>query len=139
MPRFYSPEWVEAFNEAVAGVGVETAQSPDPGTAATYRVAQVVRNRPDGAGGEEACVILEVSDGRLRLELPREPAWEADVTVVMDYADAVALSRGELDPSDALAGGRIRVRGNLSVLVAGQRLLAAAADRLGGLRAVTTY
>ena len=41
------------------------------------------------------------------------------------------MARGELDPADALAAGRIRVRGDLAALVAGQDVLAAAATRLG--------
>ena len=41
------------------------------------------------------------------------------------------MARGELDPADALAAGRVRVRGDLAALVAGQDVLAAAAARLG--------
>ena len=52
-------------------------------------------------------------------------------TIVLGYADALAMARGELDPADALAAGRVRVRGDLAALVAGQDVLAAAAARLG--------
>ena len=55
------------------------------------------------------------------------------------YADAADLSRGTLSPAEALAAGRVRVRGDLSVLVAAQQALAAAADLLGPLQAATTY
>jgi putative sterol carrier protein len=41
------------------------------------------------------------------------------------------MARGQLDPADALAAGRVRVRGDLAALVAGQALLAAAAEQLG--------
>ena len=41
------------------------------------------------------------------------------------------MARGELDPADALAAGRVRVRGDLAALVAGQDVLAAASARLG--------
>jgi putative sterol carrier protein len=50
---------------------------------------------------------------------------------VLHYNDAVAIARGELDPADALSAGRVRVRGELAVLVAGQSVFAAAAAQLG--------
>ena len=50
---------------------------------------------------------------------------------MLGYEDALALALGRLDPADALAAGRVRVRGDLAALVAGQEVLAAAASRLG--------
>ena len=51
----------------------------------------------------------------------------------------MALSRGELTPAEALNAGRIRVRGDLSVLVAGQAMVDAARAGGGGLVPATTY
>jgi hypothetical protein len=42
------------------------------------------------------------------------------------------MARGDLDPARALSTGRVRVRGELAVLVAGQAVLNAAAAALGG-------
>ncbi|MHB8218928.1 MAG: SCP2 sterol-binding domain-containing protein [Acidimicrobiales bacterium] len=140
MPVLYSSDWVAAFNAAVADMdaaAVDTGASlaADRGS---FRVDQVLR----GAPGGELRVTLEVVDGRLRLNVgePDGPAADdpPDVTVTMDYADAAAMSRGQLDPADALGAGRIRVRGDLAVLVASQALLAAASERLGPLQAETT-
>ena len=50
---------------------------------------------------------------------------------MLGYPEAVAMARGELDPADALAAGRVRVRGDLAALVAGQDVLATATARLG--------
>jgi putative sterol carrier protein len=55
----------------------------------------------------------------------------ATATIALGYADALALALGRLDPADALAAGRVRVRGDLAALVAGQEVLAAAAGLLG--------
>ena len=142
MPRFYSPEWVEAFNKAVAGLaGTEGA-----GTAGRdFRLAQIVRNAPPevaGTGSGALRIVLEVEGARMVLRrgsAEDEEADPADVTVLVDYDDAVALSTGALDPPGALGAGRIRVRGDLSVLVSGQALLSAVAPRLAELRAATTY
>jgi putative sterol carrier protein len=67
-----------------------------------------------------------------------EPAAPPDVTVSVQFDDALALARGELDPARLLAAGRVRVRGDLSALVRGQELLARATTRLGSLSAETS-
>lgn len=138
MPRFYSEEWVTAFNQAVAGLDVE----PEPpgvslvADGGSFRVAQLVHGGPDG----ELVVALEVASGRLRMELaPTTDDVRADVVVSLDYADAAAMARGQLEPASAVAEGRVRVRGDLAVLVAGQALLGRAAGLLAGLQAATTY
>lgn len=156
MPRFYSPEWIAAFNEAVADLapGQGPATLDAPGEAGTpggtvggrsrFRVAQVVSGAPEGA----VCVVLDVAGDRMRLErLEEDDATagngsaepKADVTVMLSYEDAAALSRGEIDAAVLVTSGRLKVRGNLSLLVAGQALLAAAAERLAPLSASTTY
>ncbi len=143
--RLYSEEWIAAFNEAVAEL------EPDPDV--SFRLLQIVHGGPEGT----VRVTLVAREGRVTLareparelardgasgdepardgtsgdELAREPA--PDATISLQFDDAVALARGELDPSGLLAAGRVRVRGNLSVLVRGQSLLAAAALRLGPL------
>ena len=63
----------------------------------------------------------------------------SDVVISLSYEDAAALSRGELDPTEALGAGRVHVRGDLSVLVAGQGILASAAGRMAELQANTSY
>lgn len=140
MYRFYSPEWVNAFNDAVAGLdvgAVDTGASlvADGGR---FRVAQVVRGGPDG----ELVVTMAVDEGRLTLALAAPgagSAMEPDVTIVLDYEDAAAMSRGELDPADAIRDGRVRVRGDLAVLVAAQSLLVAAAGLLEAIHEETSY
>jgi len=162
VPRFLSSDWVEAFNDALRDADLISAEVPSSMIAAggRYRIAQVVLDPPPGLapdpppGSEGASpegdgtgarirTVLVVDGGRVHLAL--DPALggdggaEADVTVMLSYTDAADLSRGELDPIGVLGTGRIRIRGDLSVLVAGQSLLAAAAARLAALHAVTTY
>lgn len=135
--QFYSPEWIAAFNDAVAGLDaadVDTGASLKADTG-SFRVLQVVRR----AGGEaDVPVMLVVDGGAIRLE-PGSGPPEPDVIVSIGWDDAVALSRGELDSAAALGTGRIRVRGDLAVLVAAQAVLVAAAGRLDALREATTY
>jgi len=123
----------------------------------TFRVAQVVTGGPDGlaapgaaasadsassaastsaaatadSNGSTVRTVLTVDGGRLTLVEDPTGAIASNVTVVLTYDDALAIARGSLQPADALAAGRVRVRGELSVLVAGQAVLNAAALALG--------
>ncbi|HWE70254.1 MAG TPA: SCP2 sterol-binding domain-containing protein [Acidimicrobiales bacterium] len=140
MPQFLSPEWVAAFDAALAGVKVP-GPGEDAGLAALdgdFTVLQEVHGGPTG----DLTVALTVSDGSLHLSLPvGEPsgAEAADVAISLSYEDAVALSKGELVAAQALTEGRVRVRGDLSVLVASQQMLASAQPYVQALAADTTY
>ena len=143
MPRFLTPDWVGGFNAALEGV-VLPAPGPGAGLAAAdgrFTVAQEVRGTPDG----DVRLLLRTGGGSLALEVgPLEGGGVergelADVTIALGYEDAAALATGELSPAEALNAGRIRVRGDLSVLAAGQELLVAARHYTRALDADTTY
>ena len=83
-------------------------------------------------GWNTRCAWSTVADGRARLQLDPEGRVAGTATIVLGHADAWFMAAsGELDPADALAAGRVRVRGDLAALVAGQDVLAAAAAQLG--------
>ncbi len=138
MPRYLTPEWVESFDaalgaldlsDAVAAAGAGSLAAAD----GTFSVVQVVTGVPDDvrAEGGDVHLVLTVADGRARLALDPSGTTGGTATIVLGYAEALAMARGELDPADALAAGRVRVRGDLAALVAGQDVLAEAAARLG--------
>src|ERR1017187_10211886 len=138
MPPYLSPAWVQAFNTALAGLDLTDAIAEAGAgslTAAqgTFSVAQVVTDAPamPGASGGIVRTVLTVDDGRIMLTADPGEALSTNVTIVVAYVDALAIARGELDPADALAAGRARVRGELAVLVAGQSVLNAASTALG--------
>jgi len=143
VPRFYSAEWVAAFNEGVAGLDPSSVDTGASLVAAggSFSVTQLIHGAPGPPGdpGSDLLATLSVGEGRVSLALGPPETGPADVTVSLSWADAAALARGELDAAGALAQGRVRVRGDLSLLVAAQGLLAAAAGRLGELQAATTY
>jgi hypothetical protein len=138
MPRYLSPEWVQAFNVALSGLDLSAAIAAAGAGSLTasdgaFAVAQVVRNAPDdiGAPGDEVRTVLSVNQDGVTMTLDPTASLPADVTIVVGYADALAIARGGLDAADALATGRVRVRGELAVLVAGQSVLNAASALLG--------
>jgi hypothetical protein len=137
VPRFLTPEWVVGFNSALEGLALP-APGPDAGLAAAdgcFTVAQEVSGTPDG----DVRLLLRTSGGALVLEIDPPVGDGADVTIALDYEDATALATGGLSPAEALNAGRIRVRGDLSVLAAGQELLRAARAHTRALAADTTY
>jgi hypothetical protein len=140
VPRFLSSEWVDAFDAALSDV-VLPDLGEDAGIAASggrFTVAQNVHGGPDG----EVTLLLTVDAGSLRMALVdagNSSNPRPDVTIVVSYQDAAALSTGELRAADAITAGRIRVRGDLSVLAAGQAMLVAAQPHIQSLAAATTY
>jgi putative sterol carrier protein len=146
VPRYLSQAWVEEFNAALDGRTFD-GPGPDAGIAAqsgAFTVAQEVRGAPDG----DVVLLLEVQDGALHLDRVTLGAGgdgdattgvRPDVTIVLTYDDAAAMATGSLTPAEALTAGRIRVRGDLSVLVAGQEMLGAAHRALPSIGEGTTY
>jgi hypothetical protein len=138
MPPYLSPDWVASFDaalsaldltDAVAAAGAGSLAAAD----GRFSVVQVVTGVPEDvqAAGGDVHLVLTVADGRARLGLDPDGTVGGTATIVLGYAEALAMARGELDPADALAAGRVRVRGDLAALVAGQEVLAEAATRLG--------
>jgi len=139
VPRFLTADWVAEFNDALSEVTLP-APGPDAGLAAAdgrFVVVEEVRGTPDG----DVRLVLRTADGGLTLELLPLAGDDvgADVTIALGYEDAAALSAGTLSAAEALTAGRIRVRGDLSVLSAGQELLVAARRHTAALDAGTTY
>jgi putative sterol carrier protein len=145
--RYLSPEWVRAFDDALGALDLSDAISAAAAGSfaaadGTFTVAQLVSGVPSdvaedagGAGasaGHKVRLVLSVADGHAHMAIDPEGAGvPVTATIALEYADALALALGRLDPADALAAGRVRVRGDLAALVAGQEILAAAASLLG--------
>jgi putative sterol carrier protein len=96
-------------------------------------MCQVVTGGPGG----EVRTTLRVEAGRVAL-IPGD-AGDAAVTIRLTWDDAAAMAAGELAPGDAIAAGRVRVRGDLSVLAEAQAVLQAVQPHLQGLRDLTRY
>ncbi|MGH9007209.1 MAG: SCP2 sterol-binding domain-containing protein [Acidimicrobiales bacterium] len=139
--QFFSAEWIEAFDRALRGAEYadESGRSvrAESGNFSVEQQVNGVPGRDEEAGPMR--MLLLVEDGRASVSQVTDDSARPDVVITLSYDDAAALSRGELDPTQALGAGRVQVRGDLSVLMAGQDLLAAAGGKLTKLRAETTY
>ncbi len=144
MPRFLTPAWAEAYNAALSGAALPVPEpTPDSSQRAQdgpFTVVQEVRATPDG----DVRLVITVDGATMTLAV--EPldadSDEGDVTMAIAYEDAVALTQGQLSPAGALTTGRVRVRGDLSLLVASQERMEAARAAVGDLATLsadTTY
>ena len=71
-----------------------------------------------------------VAEGRAHLALDPAGTVAGTATIVLGYAEALAMARGDLDPADALAAAAYACAAT-AALVAGQDVLAEATARLG--------
>jgi len=105
MARFLSPEWFEEVKRATPP-GEGQADGADP-----LVLQQVVTGTPEG----EVRYVVIVARSRV----PRIEAAggaEPDLTITVDWPTACAVAQGAVSTQQALMEGRLRVRGNLSLL-----------------------
>lgn len=127
---YLSPAW---FEEVSAAARRSERLRP---TAAGARVTiqQVVTGGPDG----EVRYWVRLEDGAVEAG-PGDAAERADATVTESYETAAAVSRGELEVEAALLAGRIRLSGDVGVLLRNQAALQAVGAAFAEVRDRTTY
>ena len=123
--RFLTEAWIDAMNAAAADVEVPADLS--------VVVGQEVSGTPDG----DVAYCFEVRDGAVRLT--PGSTEHADIAVLQDYATAVAIARGELPAQQAVAEGRLKLRGDMGALVRNGPALAAISDVFRSVRDRTDW
>jgi len=120
--RFLSPAWLDcmASSTALAATDVSLA------------VHQRITAGPEG----DVEFTLRLRDGTVSVE-PGPGA--ADVEILEDYDTAAAISQGHLSPARAFAAGRLRLSGDVGLLVEHQEALAAIGKQVAGMAEATTY
>jgi putative sterol carrier protein len=129
VPRYLTPEWLDAAQRAVEADDTLAKATTD----VRISVQQVVTGGPDG----DTAYQVVIDDGTVRVV--KGEAADATVTFVQDWQTASAIGRGELSAQGAFMSGRIRVRGDLPKLVECADVFSEVDDVFAGLRAQTTY
>lgn len=96
-------------------------------------IEQTVDDTPDGP------VTWHIAIDGGRMALHPGPADHADLRITTRWDTAAAVAAGTLAAQRAFVEGRLRLGGDLSLLLTHQRALAAIDDVLAPVRAATTY
>ena len=119
---FLSPEWADALTEAVNGNG-EFATAAGSQHA---RIQQVITT----ADGEKR-YWTTIEDGKIAMGMGDVDA--PDATIRQSYETAVALAKRELSPVTGFMMGKIKVDGNMGMLMGLAGALGKLADTMATL------
>jgi putative sterol carrier protein len=112
--RFLSAEWAQELQERLnANPTFRQAIGSQ-----SVKIQQVITGNADGTSH----YWLRLEGGRVDLGVGELQG--PDATITQDYDSAVALARSELNPVTAFMTGRIRITGNMMILMGLQNALA---------------
>ncbi|MDP9327245.1 MAG: SCP2 sterol-binding domain-containing protein [Actinomycetota bacterium] len=110
--KFLSEEWAEALKTALnADEAFRTAAA-----SSSARIQQVITQD----GGDTRYWIV-IADGTIDMGIG--DLYTVDATITESYDSAVALSKGELNAVTAFMTGKIRIAGNMGMLMGLQAAL----------------
>ena len=112
--QFLTQDWIDALNGALSEH--DAFQSAIANT--DLGVQFVVSEAP---GGDPIDYYLSISGGNATAALGSLEG--ADVTIKSNYDTAGAVSKGELNTQTAFMTGKIKVEGNLAVLMMNQNII----------------
>ena len=111
--QFLSEEWATAYSEALsAHDGFQGAIS-----GANLGLQFNVSDAAQGSVG----YYISISNGASNVALGE--LADADATISSDYETAAAISQGEMNTQTAFMTGKIKVTGNLAVLMMNQNII----------------
>ncbi len=112
--KFLSEDWATALDASLA-----THEGFQSAIGTTKLGVQFVVT--DGNDGGPLSYYLDIADGGASVALGELEAPE--VTISSDYETAVGISKGELNTQTAFMTGKIKVTGNLAVLMMHQNIV----------------
>ncbi|WP_421121063.1 SCP2 sterol-binding domain-containing protein [Aquihabitans daechungensis] len=128
MLTFLSDEWIGALHDAAATDADLAARTRE----VSLTIEQEVTGAPDGD------VRYHLTFERGAVAVTPGPAPEATVRFRQDYATAASIAMGHGSAQRAFMTGRLRVGGDLRVLLDHSEVLAQLDDVFAGVRARTT-
>jgi len=129
VPEFLSPAWIEELDAALRDAADLSALGP-------IEIEQVVSGVP--RQGEVRYRVV-VDDRGARVDAGDGDEHAAVVRLTTDYATACGIAAGQENAQAALADGRLRLGGNVDLLVRQAPVFAAVGDATAALRGATTF
>lgn len=108
MADFLSTEWFQGLNETLERADDVPLQADAP-------TVRVVIEFPDAPNSAPHAITFSIGAEGARVEPGDHLA--ADAIVRLSFADAAALTGGDIDSASALRDGRVKVRGDINALV----------------------
>ncbi len=108
MADFLSTEWFSGLNESLE-------RADPPPFAVDAETVRVVIEFPDAPSNGPHAITFSIGTDAARVEPGDHLA--ADAIVQLAFADAAALTSGEIDSASALRDGRVKVRGDINAIV----------------------
>lgn len=111
--KFLSDEWAQALKD---GLNTDAAFK-EAAAGKTATIQQVI-----GDGADQIHYWIRIADGAVDMGLG--DAEGPDATITESLETAIALAKGELSPVTAFMTGKIKVAGNMGMLLGLQNVLA---------------
>lgn len=128
MVQYLSDEWMDEAAAALSGLELDGSEGAAP-VLFQYEIT--------AAPGGKRSYGLRIDDGRVTLE--PGPHKDASTSFTLDYEVASEIARGALSTQAAFMQGRLKLGGDVMVLVRSQAVLDGLTDALGPLRERTEY
>lgn len=129
MVRYLSDEWMDEADRALRASEALAEATADLDLTVAYEVA----GAPDGKRAYALC--FDHGSVSLQAEVPAG----APVTFALDYPTATEIARGDLSAQAAFMQGRLKLGGDVNVLIRDGAALDGVTDALAELRARTEY
>lgn len=127
--QYLSDEWMQAADEAL--------RADDALCEAASGAELTVQYDVSGAPGGARKYALTVVDGTVGIDPGAHP--DAPVSFSLDYDTAAEIARGEVAAQAAFMQGRLKLGGDVTVLVRQHALFDRMGDALGDLRDRTEF
>lgn len=129
MVQYLSDEWLDEADAALRADGGLAGVTADLDLTVAYEVT----GTPDGKRS------YAVAFGGGPVTVVRPAPSDAQVSFSLDYDTAAAIARGDLSAQAAFMQGRLKLGGDVNVLIRDGAALDGVADALGDLRSRTEY
>lgn len=129
MVQYLSDEWIQRAGEALSGDDALAAATAEMELSIAYEVT--------GAPGGKRSYTVTIDRGAV--SLTTDSGVEPSVTFGLDYDTAAEIARGDLAAQAAFMQGRLKLGGDVNVLIRQHAAIDGLTDALAGLRSETEY
>lgn len=129
--QYLSDEWIDAADAALAAAWESARVGSDERSDGSTTLGYTITGAPQG----KATYHLFTGENGAGVAAGK-PEGDADATMELDYDTAVQIARGETSPQVAFMQGRLKLGGDVTLLIKGAERLSAMGDALASIESV---